>query len=101
MWTAVPMMSSVVGSFILVLRTNSTKIDSWIGHTRWKDPTNITKQALEYNSQGKLKNTRNAQKQLKTIHGVEAVYITCMHDIKALVQKQVRWKAVADTPYFH
>ena len=39
---------------------------SWIGHTLRKDPTNTTKQALDYNPQGKRRKEKNQPETLYT-----------------------------------
>ncbi|KAI0220535.1 hypothetical protein LSAT2_027968 [Lamellibrachia satsuma] len=65
---------------------------SWIGHTLRKDPTNTTKQALDYNPQGKRRQGRPKINWIRsTLRDLEKVGVT-WQEAKAIAQKRVRWR---------
>ena len=67
---------------------------SWIGHTLRKDPTNTTKQALDYNPQGKRRQGRpKINWRRSTLQ--DKVGVT-WQEAKALAQKRVRWRNMVD-----
>ncbi|KAI0224962.1 hypothetical protein LSAT2_024073 [Lamellibrachia satsuma] len=62
---------------------------SWIGHTLRKDPTNTTKQALDYNPQGKRRQGRpKINWRRSTLQDLEKVGVT-WQEAKAIAQKRV------------
>ena len=65
---------------------------SWIGHILRKDPTNTTKQALDYNPQGKRRQGRpKINWRRSTLQNLDKVGVT-WEEAKALAQKRVRWR---------
>ena len=69
---------------------------SWIGHTLRKDPTNTTKQALDYNPQGKRRQGRpKINWRRSTLQDLEKVGVT-WQEAKAIAQKRVRWRNMVD-----
>ena len=69
---------------------------SWIGHTLRKDLTNTTKQALDYNPQGKRRQGRpKINWRRSTLQDLDKVGVT-WQEAKALAQKRVRWRNMVD-----
>ena len=76
--------------------TIKRRIWSWIGHTLRKVPTNTTKQALDYNPQGKRRQGRQKINwRLSTLQDLDKVGVT-WQEAKALAQKRVRWRNMVD-----
>ena len=69
---------------------------NWIGHTLRKDSDNITRQALDYNPQGKRKQgrPRNTWRR-STLQDLKNIGVS-WQEAKALAQKRVRWRALVD-----
>ena len=70
---------------------------NWIDHTLRKDSaTNITRQALDYNPQGKRKRGRpKKNRRRSTLKDLETVGMT-WQEAKVMAQKRVRWRAMVD-----
>ena len=61
-----------------------------------KDPTNTTKQALDYNPQGKRRQGRpKINWRCSTLQDLEKVGVT-WQEAKAIAQKRVRWRNMVD-----
>ena len=66
-----------------------------IGHTL-QDPTNTTKEARDYNPQGKRRQGRpNINWRRSTLQDLDKVGVT-WQEAKALAQKRVRWRNMVD-----
>eukprot|EP00064_Thunnus_orientalis_P021237 superscaffoldBa00006320_g21395 len=69
---------------------------NWIGHTLRKDSNNITRQALDYNPQGKRKagRPRNTWRH-SILQDLKNIGVS-WQEAKARAQKRVRWRALVD-----
>ena len=69
---------------------------NWIDHTPRKDPTNTTKQALDYNPQGKRRQGRSKVNwRRSTLQDLDKVQVT-WQEAEALAQKRLRWRNMVD-----
>ena len=69
---------------------------SWIGYTLRKDPTNTTKQTLDYNPLGKRRKRRpKINWRRSALQDLDKVGIT-WQEAKALAQKRMRWRNMVD-----
>ena len=67
---------------------------SWIGHTLRKPETNITRQALDWNPQGKRKVGRPKQTWRRSIEAETKSTGMSWAELKRTSQNRVRWRSV-------
>lgn len=68
----------------------------WLGHTLRKPTTNITRQALEWNPQGKRRVGRPKKTWRRTIHEEVSQAGFTFAEIKKVAQNRVRWRVVSE-----
>lgn len=68
----------------------------WIGHTLRKESTNIARQALDYNPQGKRKPGRPKTNWRRSTLDELKKTGTSWQEAKTIAQKRVRWRSMVD-----
>ena len=68
----------------------------WIGHTLRKQETNITRQSLDYNPQGKRKPGRPKNNWRRSMLDELNKIGTSWQEAKTTAQKRVRWRSMVD-----
>ena len=89
-------------------RTNQKPMDvqirrrkwRWVGHTLRKEPSNITKQALEWNPQGKRKRGRPKQTWRRSLHQDMSASNFSWNETKACAKDRRRWKNAVEALCF-
>jgi len=64
----------------------------WVGHTLRKEPCNITRQALEWNPQGKRKRGRPKQTWRRSLHSELRDSSLAWEEAKSLARDRRRWR---------
>jgi hypothetical protein len=65
----------------------------WIGHTLRKPPANVTRQALDWNPQGKRKVGRPRQMWRRRIDAEVKTAGTTWAELKGISRNRIRWKS--------
>ena len=72
----------------------------WVGHTLRKEPSNITRQALEWNPQGKRKRGRPKQTWRRSLHSELRDSSLTWEEAKTLARDRRRWRDAVEALCF-